>query len=44
MTAVHVEIAPIRHAEADEEIVLLDDLEAFGESALPGCGDDNPYQ
>ncbi|MFC3585999.1 hypothetical protein ACFOSC_19615 [Streptantibioticus rubrisoli] len=43
MTAVMVEIAPLRPAEADEEIVLLDDLEVFGESAMPGCGDDNPY-
>lgn len=44
MTAVLVEIAPIRPAETDEEVVLLDDLESFGELALPGCGDDNPYQ
>ncbi|WP_265737716.1 hypothetical protein [Actinacidiphila oryziradicis] len=43
MAPVPVQIAPIRPAEADEEVVFLDDLETFGEPAKPGCGNDNPY-
>lgn len=43
MTAVLIEIQPIRAPQTDE-IVFIDDLEAFGADAAPGCGDDNPYQ
>jgi hypothetical protein len=42
MTAVMVEIEPI--GSAPDEIVFIDDLEAFAADAAPGCGDDNPYQ
>lgn len=44
MTAVMVEISsrlPVR--EEPEGVVLLDDLEALTEGAVPGCNDDNPY-
>ncbi|MGY5034338.1 hypothetical protein ACWC9U_26475 [Streptomyces sp. 900116325] len=45
MTAVMVEIAPIRTAvDADPEtVVLVEDVNALTADALPGCGDDNPY-
>ncbi|MFJ6695580.1 hypothetical protein ACIQM4_05865 [Streptomyces sp. NPDC091272] len=44
MTAVAVTIAPIRPpSEPDEEIVLIEDVDAFAEATTPGCGDDNPY-
>lgn len=41
MTAVLIEIQPIKPTD---EIEFIDDLEAFGVDAAPGCGDDNPYQ
>jgi len=43
MTVVLIEIEPIGSMPADE-IEFIDDLEAFGADAAPGCGDDNPYQ
>ncbi|MGW7355037.1 hypothetical protein [Streptomyces sp. NPDC054784] len=44
MTAVAVEIAPIHPpSESDEEITLIDDVDAFAVASTPGCGDDNPY-
>jgi hypothetical protein len=43
MTAVLIEIQPITPAATDE-VEFIDDLEAFGTDAAPGCGDDNPYQ
>ncbi|MGA6172389.1 hypothetical protein ACPEIF_19340 [Streptomyces sp. NPDC012600] len=45
MTAVMVEITP-RPAtlEEPEAVILLDDLEALTEGAVPGCNDDNPYR
>jgi hypothetical protein len=39
-----VEIEPIRSMTATDEIVLIEDLDAFAAAATPGCGDDNPYQ
>ncbi|SCD36553.1 MULTISPECIES: hypothetical protein [unclassified Streptomyces] len=45
MTAVMVEIGPRPPAlEEPEEVILLDDLEALTEGAVPGCNDDNPYR
>lgn len=41
MTAVMVEIEPI---SPTDDVEMIDDLEAFGVNAAPGCGDDNPYQ
>jgi len=43
MTAVLIQIEPIDTATSDE-VEFIDDLEAFGADATPGCGDDNPYQ
>ncbi|WP_369260151.1 hypothetical protein [Streptomyces sp. R35] len=46
MALVDIEIAPIRPADAEEGdllIELIEDLDAFAQTALPGCGDDNPY-
>lgn len=46
MAPVPVTIAPFRPIETDEEaalIELIEDLDAFAQAALPGCGDDNPY-
>ncbi|MEU7182529.1 MULTISPECIES: hypothetical protein [Streptomyces] len=44
MTAVAVEIVPIRpQSEPDEEIILIEDVDAFAAASTPGCGDDNPY-
>jgi hypothetical protein len=43
MTAVLIEIQPIGTSSSDE-VGFIDDLEAFGADAAPGCGDDNPYQ
>ncbi|MFE5029239.1 hypothetical protein ACFRAO_39600 [Streptomyces sp. NPDC056656] len=46
MAPVDIEIAPIRPAETEESnllIELIEDLDAFAQAALPGCGDDNPY-
>ncbi|MET9060292.1 hypothetical protein ABZX99_21010 [Streptomyces antibioticus] len=45
MTAVMVAIAPTRTVgDADPDaIVLVDDIDALTAEALPGCGDDNPY-
>ncbi|WP_166483932.1 hypothetical protein [Streptomyces rhizosphaericus] len=45
MTTVMVEITPPRPRDADfkEDIVILDDVDAFARAATPGCGDDNPY-
>ena len=46
MAPVDIEIAPIRRGEAAEGdllIELIEDLDAFAQAALPGCGDDNPY-
>ena len=42
MTTVLIEIQPINPPSDDVE--FIDDLEAFGINAAPGCGDDNPYQ
>ncbi|MCX4236496.1 hypothetical protein [Streptomyces ortus] len=44
MTATAVEITPIHPvSEPDEEIILIEDLDAFAADTTPGCGDDNPY-
>ncbi|WP_395295581.1 hypothetical protein ACF9IK_20200 [Kitasatospora hibisci] len=43
MTAVMVEMSPTR-TEEDDELSFIDDAEAFGADALPGCNDDNPYR
>lgn len=43
MTAVLIELQAIGSA-ATEDIEFIDDLESFGAEAIPGCGDDNPYQ
>ncbi|WP_329116248.1 hypothetical protein [Streptomyces sp. NBC_01465] len=43
MTAVAIEITPIRPSETDEEIVLIEDVDAFTTATTSGCGDDNPY-
>ncbi|WP_327295289.1 MULTISPECIES: hypothetical protein [unclassified Streptomyces] len=44
MTAVAVEIAPIRPpSEPDEEITLIEDVDTFADATVSGCGDDNPY-
>ena len=43
MTVVLLEIEPIGSLPTDD-IEFIDDLEAFGADAAPGCGDDNPYQ
>ena len=43
MTIVLLEIEPIG-SMATDDIEFIDDLEAFGADAAPGCGDDNPYQ
>jgi hypothetical protein len=44
MTAVAVEIAPIRPpSQPDDEIILIEDLDAFATATASGCGDDNPY-
>jgi len=46
MALVDIAIAPIRPAEAAEGdllIELIEDLDALVQAALPGCGDDNPY-
>ncbi|MFG2625625.1 hypothetical protein [Streptomyces sp. NPDC048473] len=44
MTAVAVQIAPIRPpSEANEEIIVIEDVDAFAAATTPGCGDDNPY-
>ncbi|WP_199809776.1 hypothetical protein [Streptomyces sp. NRRL F-2799] len=45
MTAVMVEIRPRPPAQEEPEgVILLDDLEALTEGAVPGCNDDNPYR
>lgn len=48
MTAVAVEIAPppARRAEPVEvvDLVIVEDVEELTAGAVPGCGDDNPYQ
>ncbi|MGX1851042.1 hypothetical protein OIU91_17170 [Streptomyces sp. NBC_01456] len=45
MTTVTVEISP-RPPVREEPggIVLLEDLEALTEGAVPGCNEDNPYR
>lgn len=46
MAPVPVTIAPFHPIESDEKpvlIELIEDLDAFTQAALPGCGDDNPY-
>lgn len=45
MTAVMVELAPIRPAEDPDEVAVIEDVEAFTAQAgtVPGCGNDNPY-
>lgn len=46
MAPVPIEIAPSRPADVEEGdflIEFIEDLDAFAEAALPGCGDDNPY-
>lgn len=43
MTAVMVELTPTRSAEDTEEVVLIDDLDAYTSASQPGCNDDNPY-
>ncbi|WP_329401665.1 hypothetical protein [Streptomyces melanogenes] len=46
MAPVPVTIAPFRPIESHEEpalIELVEDLDAFAQTSLPGCGDDNPY-
>ncbi|RII06977.1 hypothetical protein DSC45_34685 [Streptomyces sp. YIM 130001] len=45
MTAIAVEITP-RPRTLDEEpagLVLIEDIESLTDDAIPGCGDDNPY-
>jgi len=45
MTAVMAEISPRPPAlEEPEGVILLDDLEALTEGAVPGCNEDNPYR
>ncbi|GLW17696.1 MULTISPECIES: hypothetical protein [Streptomyces] len=48
MTTVTVEISPRpqvqEEPEGPEGIVLLEDLEALTEGAVPGCNEDNPYR
>jgi hypothetical protein len=34
---------PQTPAQDPEGVVLVDDVEALLADALPGCGDDNPY-
>lgn len=54
MTAVSVEIAPRPLAAAPAPVarsaspdpsgpVIVDDVETLATGAIPGCGDDNPY-
>ncbi|MEV7925280.1 hypothetical protein [Kitasatospora sp. NPDC088779] len=43
MTAVMVELTTTR-TEENDELSFIDDAEAFGADALPGCNDDNPYR
>ncbi|MCX5250626.1 hypothetical protein OG895_36420 [Streptomyces sp. NBC_00201] len=44
MTAVMLELGPTRTEESDE-IVVIDDVDTYtaDAGAVPGCGDDNPY-
>ncbi|MFD7908462.1 hypothetical protein ACFV4F_38970 [Kitasatospora sp. NPDC059722] len=42
MTAVVVEMTATR-SNSEEELEFIDDMEVHGAEALPGCGDDNPY-
>ena len=48
MTAVAVEIAPplTKRAEPVDLVglVVVEDVEELTVGAIPGCGDDNPYQ
>ncbi|MET8380770.1 hypothetical protein [Streptomyces microflavus] len=45
MTAVMVEISPRPPTPQEPDgVILLDDLEALTEGAVPGCNDDNPYR
>lgn len=54
MTAVSVEIAPSSSAAVPTPVtrsagpepagpVIVDDVETLATGAIPGCGDDNPY-
>lgn len=46
MAPVPIDIAPFRPFDAEEGdflIEVIEDLNAFAQAALPGCGDDNPY-
>lgn len=45
MTPVLVELTPPRPADREEEIVIIDDVDALTDAAVVmGCGDDNPYR
>jgi hypothetical protein len=46
MTTVPIEIVlsgPAGSEEGGLLIELIEDLDAFAQAAMPGCGDDNPY-
>lgn len=45
MDSAPVETAHSRLADDGPEIVVIDDLDELGETAIVmGCGDDNPYR
>ncbi|WP_262987058.1 hypothetical protein [Streptomyces sp. CBMA156] len=44
MTTIMVQMTATRTEKDEEEVSFIDDLEDFSADALPGCGDDNPYQ
>ncbi|MFE0374183.1 hypothetical protein ACFW1M_01100 [Streptomyces inhibens] len=44
MAPVMVELAPTRTAEDPDELVVIEDVDAYTAASQPGCGEDNPYQ
>ncbi|MGQ0776874.1 MAG: hypothetical protein ACT4NY_21060 [Pseudonocardiales bacterium] len=45
MTPVLVELTPPCRTDREEEIIIIDDVDALTDAAVVmGCGDDNPYR
>ncbi|MGH3899613.1 MAG: hypothetical protein ACRDTA_15500 [Pseudonocardiaceae bacterium] len=45
MALIVVELDPPHPADHEDEVVIIDDLDALTDAAIVmGCGDDNPYQ
>lgn len=45
MSLVRLELDPPPPVDHEEEVVIIDDLDALtGEAIVMGCGDDNPYR